>query len=295
MKSLDELQLFDHLARTRHFGRTSAECHVSQPTLSRRIRNLERELGVRLFDRDRRQVALTAEGIRFHAMASEMLAIWEGYRDAGIDQSEVTGTVSVFCTVTAAQSIVPDLLARFRAAHPGVNLALETGYAAEALEKLDDGAVDVTVAPLPPRPPKHLISRTIGRTPLVLVASRDLSLTLPRRPSAVWSRVPFVLPTSGLVRTLVDQWFRHLRVRPNIAAEAAGHEAILSLVTLGCGIGVVPELVAAGSPLMGRLQVVPTAVQPPHFDFAVCTNADHLVRRAVAAFWDTIAAEAAEG
>lgn len=288
MRSLDELRLFDHLAETRHYGRTSADCHVSQPTLSRTISRLEAELGVRLFDRDRRSVTLTPDGIRFRGFAQQVLESWQHYVDQSSTSGEVTGALSLFCTVTAAQSILPDVLGRFRDAHPAVQLVLQTGYAAEALQKLEDGSVDLTVAPLPPRPPKHLLTHVIARTSLVLVNQKDGPHRLPRKPSAVWSRVPFVLPTASLVRSLADRWFRHLRVRPTIAAEEAGHEALLSLVTLGVGIGVVPELVATGSPLASRLEIIPTTVPPPHFDIAVCTTPDRLTRRPVAAFWDTL-------
>ena len=290
MRSLDELRLVAHLAQTRHFGRTSADCHVSQPTLSRTIARLERELGVRLFDRDRRGVALTPDGVRFQRFAADVLGAWERFA-AGVDEEgdALTGTVRVFCTVTASQSILPDALARFRAAHPSVHLALETGYAAEALQKLDDDEVDVTVAALPRRAPRHLVTSTLATSSLVLVAPADDDTDLRGAPSAAWSSVPFVLPATGVVRTLVDQWFRRQRVHPNVAAEASGHEAVLSLVTLGCGIGVVPDLVAASSPLASGLRVVDVTVDAPTFSIAACTTRERLGTRAVAALWDALA------
>lgn len=291
MKALDQLRLFDHLAETRHFGRTSAECHVSQPTLSRTISRMEAELGVRLFDRDRRSVGLTPEGVRFRRFARETLTAWEDYTSATSELTAVKGTVTVFCTVTAAQTILPEVLSRFREAHPGVDLRLETGYAAEALMRLEDGSVDATVAALPPRVPRHLLTQLIATTSLVLVTRRDGPHELPRRPSAAWSDVPFILPTSGLARSLADRWFRRLGVRPRVVAEEGGHEAIISLVTLGVGVGVVPELVASASPLADRLRVLPTSTPPPQFDIAVCTTIDRLSKRPVAALWEAVSAE----
>ena len=290
MRSLDELRLFAHLAQSRHFGRTSAECHVSQPTLSRTVARLERELGARLFDRDRRTVALTAEGERFERFAAEVLAAWERFAaDVDDDGDELTGTVRVFCTVTASQSILPDALARFRAAHPAVHLALETGYAAEALAKLEDEEVDVTVAALPRRIPRHLVTTSLATSSLVLVAAADDDTDLRGEPSAAWASVPFVLPSTGVVRTLVDTWFRRHRVHPTVAAEASGHEAVLSLVTLGCGIGVVPDLVAAASPLAAGLRTVDLTIDAPTFDIAACTTRERLRDRAVAALWAALA------
>lgn len=293
MRSLDEIRLFQHLAGTRHFGRTSVACHVSQPTLSRTISRLETELGFRLFERDRRNVSLTTEGIRFRAFADQVLSAWDDY-SAGSDEGEVTGSLSLFCTVTAAQTILPELLVRFRDAYPEVHLALETGYAADALRRLEDGTVDVTVAPLPTRVPRHLLTHVIATTSLVLVTQADGPHHLAPSPSAEWSRVPFVLPTGSVVRSLVDRWFRRHRVRPSIAAEEPGHEALLSLVTLGFGVGIVPELVAAASPLAARLSVLPISVAMPTFDIAVCTTADRLAQRTVGAFWNALGERAAE-
>ena len=78
--------------------------------------------------------------------------------------------------------------------------------------------------------------------------------------------------------------------RPTSAAEAAGHEAVLSLVGLGCGVGVVPELVARQSVSAGDLEVIGFDPPLPAFDIAACTTADRLRRRPVAALWASLTA-----
>jgi LysR family positive regulator for ilvC len=180
------------------------------------------------------------------------------------------------------------MLARFRTTYPGVHLALETGYAADALARLDDGSADLTVAAVPPRVPRHLLSHTIATTSLVLVAPAGDAHGLTPQPSPSWSEVPFVLPASGLTRTLMDRWFRRARVHPTVAAEATGHEAVLSLVSLGCGIGIVPELVASQSPLGTGLEILDVAAELPRFDIAACTTAERLTNRAVMALWTSL-------
>lgn len=296
MKALDDLRLFDHLAHTCHFGRTAAECHVSPSTLSRTIARLETESGAHLFDRDHRSVALTPEGVRFRGLVAEVLSAWDRYAaGAHEDATNVVGTVALFCTVTASQTIVPEMLARFRATYPGVHLALETGYAADALARLDDGSVDLTVAAIPARVPRHLLAHVITTTPLVFVAPSDTSNPLSPTPDAGWSHVPFVLPAAGLARTLIDRWFRRHRIRPLVTAEATGHEAVLSLVSLGCGVGVVPELVALQGPLASGLRVLRVDIDLPAFDIAACTTPDRLTNGAVAALWSSLTTESAGG
>lgn len=294
MRSLDELRIFDRLAATRHYGRTSTEQHVTPSTVSRTITRLEAELGERLFDRDRRSVELTPAGVRFSTFAGRVLEAWrefEAGRGDGSAGADVVGQLSIFCTVTASQTIVPAVLGRFRARYPSVELVLSTGYAAEALERLEDGTVDVTVAALPARVPRHVLTRPITTTSLVPVRPRGGAApvpVLPAVPSAAWSEVPFVLPATGLSRALIDRWFRRLRVRPRVAAEAEGHEAVLSLVSLGCGVGIVPDLVARQSPLATRLEVVDVEVELPAFAIAVCTTPERLRAAPVAAFWESL-------
>src|SRR5438128_1810647 len=80
------------------------------------------------------------------------------------------GTLSLFCTVTAAHSLLPAVLGAFRQRHPDVTIRLETGYAADALQRLQRSEVDVSVAALPDRVPSALLSRVIAHTPLSFIA-----------------------------------------------------------------------------------------------------------------------------
>ena len=289
MRALDDLRLFEHLAGTLHFGRSAVECHITPSTLSRTITRLEAETGTRLFERDRRSVALTPEGARFLEFATTVLDAWRDFADSdrGL-HPQLSGTVSLFCTVTASQTLVPDRLARFRESYPAVHLAIETGYAAEAIQRLTGGEVDVSIAAVFARAPRGLLAHVLTSMPFVLVTSADGGHQLPRAVSSAWAGAPFVLPATGLARALVDRWFRRLRVKPLVAAEANGHEAILALVLLGCGIGIVPELVVQQSTLVDRLQVLPVTEPMPAFDIAACTRPESLERPAARALWESL-------
>jgi LysR family positive regulator for ilvC len=292
MSDLEDLRMFLHLAAARHYGRTAAACHVSQPTLSRTIKRLEREVGVPLFDRDRRGVFLTSEGARFRTTAEDIVGAWDAFASgedgAGI---EARGTVVLYCSVTASQTLVPDLLRDVRAAHPAVRVDLQTGYAADALAKLDDGSAQIAVAPLPPRVPRHLLVAVLAHTTLVPVAAEEHRRALRRRDG--WAAVPLVLPASGLARTLADRWLARSGIRPASVTEAVGHEAVLALVAAGWGVGIVPDLVASESALASRFETVRAPSPMPGFDVAACTTPDHLSSRGVRAVWSTVAHDAA--
>jgi LysR family positive regulator for ilvC len=200
---------------------------------------------------------------------------------------ELAGTVRIYCTVTAAQSIVPDLIARVRREHRGIRVKIETGYAADAIERLRGGDIDVSVAPLSPHLPAGIRSRVIDTTPVIFVGPNvggPVCDAMRQRP-VDWANMPLVIPTAGLVRDLVDEWLLRRKIAPTVYAEIQGHEAILALVALGCGVGVVPKLVLEKSALQDR--IVDMRVRPalPRLQIALCVRERSLSNPLVTAVW----------
>jgi LysR family positive regulator for ilvC len=291
VKDYDELRLFATLAATLHFGRTARACHVSPSALSRTIQRLEADVGIPLFVRDRHRVSLTPAGEAFRAHADRVLSDWQAVqRQVESTTGKLGGTLRVYCTVTAAQSLLPAVFAAFRQSYPDIHLELDTGYAADALERLAGDEVDAAVAALPARLPSALITREITTTPVVFAAP---SATGPVHAAVVrrridWSSIPLVLPARGLARTYADRWLRARRVTPTIYAEVQGHEAILSLVALGCGVGVVPQLVLEKSALRDTVRQL--NVRPPmeKFRIGVCVRRRSLSDPLINALWESI-------
>jgi LysR family positive regulator for ilvC len=289
----DALRQFLHLSRSLHFARTSRECHVSPSALSRTVQRLEQEAGATLLERDRRSVRLTPEGARFAEHARDTLDRWSRLQaDLAGRRDTLSGSIALFASVTACQSFLPELLSAFRQRHPDIHIQLETGYAADALERLAEGRVDVSVAAIPARVPPSLVARVLLHTPLVVAAPRA-ACTVERlchqRPLP-WPELPVVLPSSGLARESADRWFRRRRVEPVVYGELPGSEAILALVSLGCGVGIVPRIVLDESPLRAKLRVleVDDGAEPlGEFRVGICTQRKKLKSPLVRAFWES--------
>jgi len=288
----DQLRIFLNLSRTLHFGTTAKGVHKSASAISRIVQRLEQELGKPLFERDNRTVKLTPQGEALAHYASDVLSSYDQFREALEHGAKVVhGAISVFASVTACQSFLPRLLMRFREAYPEVQLRLETGYAVDALERLEHGTVDVTVAALPERVPHHLISKVVEITPLIFVApstASDISRKVDKR-SVEWAQVPMILPTQGLARVAVDRWFRAHRTKPRIYSEVMGNEAILALVSTGCGVGVVPKLVLDKSPLFSDVRALDVEPRIGEFRVGLCAARRSLVSPVVSAFWNALA------
>jgi LysR family positive regulator for ilvC len=283
--------MFLHLSQTLRFSRTSRDCHISPSALTRLIQRVEQEVGSPLLERDKRSVKLTPEGERLAAHAREALGRWEHLQQTLRGRAEnLSGTISVFASVTACQTFLPRILTAFRQSFPQIHIQLETGYAANALEMAQQGAVDVAVAAIPDRVPPALVTRVLLHTPLVFVAPAspcEVSRLAELAPLP-WPDLPIVLPASGLARVIVDRWFRRKRIAARVYSEVPGSEALLSLVSLGCGVGIVPKLVVDKSPL--RAEVRTLEVDPPldQFRVGVCTQKRRLGSPLVRAFWDSL-------
>ena len=290
--NLDDCRSFLQLAETLHFSRAAAELNMSASALSRQVQRIEHDLGQRLLVRDRRHVTLTRAGelvveharsqLQAHALLRERLAK---------EASAPTGEVRIACTVTACYSVLPDVLSRCRSRYPGIHLQLLTSDAVRASDRLHSGEVDVAVLPLADRPEVGVRVQPLVRTELRIVAARSDPLCaqladgdeqLPR----LLGQVPLILPKQGLERERLDELMRAAGLSPNVYAEVSGNEAILAMVSLGCGWGLVPDLVLQGSPLKDSLVVVPLRAGPAGYVVGACALERTLERRAAAVVWE---------
>ncbi|WNN44173.1 MULTISPECIES: HTH-type transcriptional activator IlvY [Winslowiella] len=291
---LRDLKLFLHLAESRHFGRSARAMHVSPSTLSRQIQRLEEDLGQALFLRDNRTVTLTDAGERLRQFAQHTLLQYQQLRHAiGQNGPSLSGEMRLFCSVTAAYSHLPPILDRFRAEHPLVEIKLTTGDAADAVEKVQSAEADLAIAGRPETLPGSIDFTPLGYIPLVLIAP---ALSCPVRSQATqeepdWSQIPFILPEQGPARRRIDLWFRRQRIaNPLIYATVSGHEAIVSMVALGCGIALLPDVVLENSPepVRNRVLVLENIESVAPFELGVCVQKKRLNEPLIDAFWSLL-------
>ncbi len=289
------LKLFKHLAESLHFGQTSRACNVTPSALTRIIQRMEDELGSTLFIRDNRSVELSPAGQVFKAFAEESIARWEKLQNELSRETMLTGEISLYCSVTAAYTILPGILGRFRKAYPDLHLNLHTGDAAKAITKLENSEVDITIAALPDRIPERLIYMDMLTTPLVFIAPRHYAEIVRYDDTEIdWQQTPVIMAERGLSRERIEHWFKQKQIVPNIYAQVAGNEALIAMVSLGYGVGVVPSLVLEKSPMQEQITVLDVEPALQSFTIGLCTLKKKMAHPKILAFWEIAAHERAE-
>ena len=160
------------------------------------------------------------------------------------------------------------------------------------------GHEEIAIAALPESPPKGLNTSAITESPLVFIAARDSAIVVPDSFAASassvqnkkqWAEVPMILSESGLARSRVNQWFRDIGVTPGIYAQVAGNEAIVSMVSLGLGVGVVPKIVLDNSPLADRIRIIEVEPTLAPYTVGLVVLKRNLDSPLVSAFWELAA------
>ncbi len=289
--NIRDLKLFLHLCETCHFGMTANAMHVSPSTLSRQIQRMEDYFGHPLFIRDNRQVQITQVGEKVKRFALQVISQHQQLKqELELSNQQLIGELRLFCSVTAAYSHLPDILDQFRIHYPLIEIKLSTGDAADAVEKVQSNEADLAIAGKPKQLPAGVEFLKFGEIEMVLLIPK-LNSTFSdklhqKKPD--WHNIPFILPEHGPSRQRIDLWFKQQKITsPKIYATVAGHEAIVSMVALGCGVALLPKVVMENSPerIRERTTEWSTNLMQP-FDIGMCVQKRRLSEKIIAAFWN---------
>jgi len=256
--TLRQLKVFSAVARHLSFGKAAAELHLTPPAISMQIKELEEQVGLPLFDRSGRSVALTVTGEYLLVYVRKILATLKDAEDAVARLSGLqTGRLTIGM-VSTAKYFVPRLMARFRAEHPGIEVRLAIGGNREQLVTLLQ-ANDVDLA-IMGRPPRELATRAepFAVHPHVIVTPPDHPLVKAgHAPAAALANYEFLIREEGSgTRAAMEKFFADHRLAPRVAMEMTSNETIKQAVMAGMGISFL-SLHTIGLELKAGLIAVP--------------------------------------
>lgn len=249
---LRQLRHFVTVAEELHFGRAAARLHMTQPPLSQSIAGLEELLGAPLFLRNRRQVTLTPCGSALLPEARRILE--EAGRLPELVRrvaSGEAGRLALSFVTTAGLSVLPAILRSYSASYPAVRLALQEATSDLQFEELRQGRIDAgfVIAPLPDKFDALLHYQRIVEEPLVLCAPSGLDVLQGRGPVRLRDlpALPLLIFPRAVAPGLHDAilaCFRAAGITPAIGQEAIQMQTIVSLVSGGMGLALVPQSVS---------------------------------------------------
>ena len=244
-ESLGLAEALEQLTAVAEFGQvTLAAQHlgIPQPTLSRALARLSRDMGTPLLQKDGRGVRLTRHGEMLAASAGRALdELMAGVRAVRAEADPAGGTVILGFLHSLGPLVVPALLRGFRQDHPGVTVRLVQDSADGLLQRIPGGAVDlVLAAPVPPDPRRQ--SRPLADQPLVLLVPDGHQLTERETVSVsdLAGQELITLAAGYGVRTITDQLLRVSGIPLVYAFESQEMTTAAGLVAAGLGIAILP-------------------------------------------------------
>lgn len=214
------LKYFLMAAREGNITRAASLLHVTQPTLSRQLMQLEEELGVTLFHRGRHHITLTEEGMLLRRRAEEIVLLSEKTKEDLRRQDGVLGgTVFVGAGELQSSQLLARLMAEFRRLHPLVQFELYSGNADNIKERIERGILDVGLVPEPVELSKYESVRLPVRDRwCALVPENSPLAQLPQITPEDLLGVPLVLPQREILQSMLAQWFGPVWDKLDVAA-----------------------------------------------------------------------------
>ena len=243
---LDQLRAFVAVARARRFTKAARQLGTTQPSLSRRVQQLEREVGAKLVVRTPAGVVLTSAGERFLGHAERAIASVDAGTTA-LDElaGQPRGAVSLGSQPTIGAYALPEALARFHAELPEVTLRLREGPAERIEEWLASGELDLGLLNLPVRR-VDLAAQKLWQEDYLLavpvahrLASIDRAITLAEVVNEPLVVVAGAHATQALIAACEEKG-----ARPHIVVDADNLEAVRRMVERGLGVALLPRTMA---------------------------------------------------
>ena len=255
---LDDIEAFVAVVRCQSLNQAASSLELTQPAVTRRLQNFEEALGVELLDRNTKPLKPTPMGLVVYEQCRAIVREMDVLRELVAVDAPLAGVLRLGVAQTVADVALLDALRELKLAHPELQARISTGWGAQLLQKLDEGALDAAVMLLPANRsfPDTLQADALGALKLAVVASKG---SMKRRVYSLAECHAFgwVLNPdgcgfrAGLQYALASQG---LTLKLNL--ETFGTELQLGLVAEGVGLGLVPLPLLHASPHAAQLDVI---------------------------------------
>jgi LysR family carnitine catabolism transcriptional activator len=242
--TLRQLEIFLSIAELRSFTEAGRALNVSQPALSRTIRQTEAAVGARLFDRDTRNVELTPAGRELIPIAKRIVGEFESsFGELAQFVNGRVGHITIAALPSIAASLLPDAIRQFRYSHPKVDILIRDDMSHVITEAVNECTVEIGIGARP-SPRERVIYRPLLSDEFALVCRNNDPLLAKAEASwSIFEERPFVaMINSSSVRALTDATFLQLGLEVKPLYECAHVATAGNLIAAGLGVSALPRL-----------------------------------------------------
>lgn len=252
------LRYFLAVVREESITKASEVLHITQPTLSRQLSQMEEEIGVRLFERGTRKIKLTNEGILLRRRAEEIIQLVDTTERELVEQDEqVEGKISIGCGEIASVQMLPELIRTFREKYTRVSFDIFTATADLVKEQMDKGLIDIGLLLEPVNMEKYDFIRLDMKENWVVLMRPDDPLAEKENVTAE-DLLPLILPRRMNVQNELASWFGDYYGKLNVVFTS-------NLSTNGAvmvGAGLAYSLVIEGAALWNQSKITYRPLSP---------------------------------
>lgn len=238
------LQYFLAVAREENITRAAASLHITQPTLSRQLMQMEEDLGVKLFCRGKHNIQLTEDGMLLRRRAQEIIDLTEKtQKELKHEEEAVSGEISIGCGETKNMKPLSEMIASFRQKYPDVSFEIYTAIADDVKERLENGVLDMGLLLEPVEISRYHYLRMPLEEKWHILMRKDSPLAEKQEitPDDLVD-VPLIAAKRQSVRNELENWFGHDRGKPHIVLTCnLSHINQSVMVESGIGAAIVME------------------------------------------------------
>jgi LysR family hydrogen peroxide-inducible transcriptional activator len=243
---LQQLRYFVSVAETGNFTRASERCHVSQPSLSQQIINLEKELQHKLFHRLGRKAVLSEAGTVFLERARRILFEVDDSTRELQDSPALERKITVGAITTLAPYLMPQLIALCRTRLPHLQVNLREDFRPDLTKAVLDGELDLAIVSLPVKDPRISVETLFSETLMLVVGKPHPLASKPEVTMEDLVNQNFILlGTGSSLTSQIQRFCGDHNFEPKIGYRCAQVATVKALAALGVGISILPQVALA--------------------------------------------------
>lgn len=264
---LQQLETFFWVVRLGSFAAAATRLHATQSTISMRIRELEKSLGVELFDRSQRSAKLTPKGSELMGYAERLLDMATELEHRISAPDAIAGEVRLGVAEVVSITWLPELVKLISKTYPRVRLEINEGLTSELMSGMQDGSIDLVLAP-GHVPTQNASARSLGVVEFAWMASPELGLGGRAYTPRKLAELPIIGLKSGSYHySGIHDWFRRENVRCSYLAQCKSMAVAASMTVAGLGVSFLPIRCYQREIDCGKLEIVKTISPLPAVEF----------------------------